>query len=66
MNLGLSIKLALVYENRSAHDLSLSIGRSEAYISMIVNKKRNPSIVIVEQIAKELGYKTSELIALGE
>lgn len=66
MNLGKSIKLALVHRDRRAYQVAKSINKSEAYLSLIINDKRSPSFRVVDQIATELGYKTSEFIALGE
>jgi transcriptional regulator with XRE-family HTH domain len=66
MSLGKSIRLALVYKNRTATEVAKNINKSESYLSLIMNDKRNPSIEVVTMIAGELGYKTSELIALGE
>ena len=66
MDLQLSLRLALARKNLRAVWLADKEGISKSYMSEIMNNKKGPSIKLVEKFAKTLGYKISELIALGE
>ena len=66
MNLGKSIKMALVQSEMSAIDLAKRTGLSDAQISLLSNNKRNASAKTLEKIAKAFGMRVSELIYIGE
>ena len=66
MDLQLSLRLALAHKNVRAIWLAEKVGVSKSHMSGIMNNKKVPPITLVEKLAKALGYKTSELIALGE
>ena len=66
MNLGKSIKLALVYSNMSAIELAKRTGLSDATVSLMANNHRGASVATINKIAAAFDMKVSELIALGE
>ena len=66
MNLGKSIKLALIYSDMTAIELAKKAGISEAQLSLIANNKRGASVKTIASISSALGMPASKLIALGE
>ena len=66
MNIGKSIKYALIERDMRAQELAHKAGMSKSYLSQIANGHRQPGIDIVGTIAKSLDYSVSEFIALGE
>jgi transcriptional regulator with XRE-family HTH domain len=66
MNVGKSIKIALINSEMKSKDLADKMGVSPSYISGLANASKNPSIVTVMRIAIALDLQVSEFIALGE
>ena len=66
MNIGKSIKLALINKDIKSKDLAASMGVSGAYVSMLANNQKSPTTRLLSHIASSLGYSVSEFIALGE
>ena len=66
MNVGKSIKLALINSDMKSKDLAAKMGVSPSYISGLANASKNPSITTVMRISLALGLQVSEFIALGE
>ena len=50
----------------SMEELAVKAGITRPAISMYESKDRNPSVLVLHQIATALGMKTSELISLAE
>lgn len=66
MNVGKSIKIALINKDMLSQDLAAKMGVSPSYISGLANASKNPSIKTVMRIALAFGMPVSEFIALGE
>ena len=66
MNIGKSIKLALLNKDVKSKDLAAKMGVSGAYVSLLANNKKSPTTRVLSHIASSLGYSVSEFIALGE
>lgn len=66
MNIGKSIKLALVHKDTSASQLAAKLGVSRQYMSAVINGHKPPTCMVLCSISQILGYKLSEMIALGE
>ena len=66
MNIGKSIKIALIQKDMRAKDLAEKMEVSGAYISMLSNSKKPVSMKRMETIAAAFDYQVSEFIALGE
>ena len=66
MDISKAIKLAMVHRDLKGKDLAVALSVSPAYISSLLNHKKNPSIQQMAFIATALDYKLSELIAFGE
>lgn len=65
MNIGKSLKLALVKRNMKQADLARKLGKSSRWINMLANSPTASSSSI-EMLASEFGMKASEFVALGE
>ena len=66
MNLGKSIKLALIHSDMTAIELAEKAGISDSQLSLISNNKRGASVKTITAISKALGMPASKLIELGE
>lgn len=66
MNISKSITEALYIKRKSQTWLANEMGVSDAYVSAMCLGIKVPSLQKLLHIAKALGMKTSELIALGE
>jgi len=66
MDLGKSIKIALINRGMTQSELAERLGVSDGYISNLATGSRFPGRNQIEKLANELGYKVSEFIALGE
>ena len=66
MDLGKSIKIALINKEMSQSELAERLQVSEQYISNLATGSRFPGRNQIERLADVLGYKVSEFIALGE
>ena len=65
VDFGKSIKIALVMKGMTQKELADRMGRHSVYISRVCN---NPmaSASTIDDVAKALDMKVSELVALGE
>ncbi len=66
MNIGKSLKIALIEKDMKSKDLASSMGVSQPYVSSVANNSKSVSIRLISQMASCLGYSVSEFIALGE
>ncbi len=66
MNIGKSIKLALVHQEKTQTELAATIGVSRAYMSTVANNQKAPNLMMVATIAGALDMTVSNFIALGE
>ena len=66
MNIGKSLKIALIEKDMKSKDLASSMGVSQPYVSSVANNSKAVSIRLISQMASCLGYSVSEFIALGE
>lgn len=66
MNIGKSVTEALYLKRKSQRWLAEQMGVSDAYISCLCLGQKMPSLQKLSHMAKVLGFKTSELIELGE
>jgi len=66
MDIQKSIEEALHVRRKSQTWLAKEIGVTDAYVSAIVLGKRVPTLPNAAHMAKALGFKLSEFIALGE
>lgn len=65
MNIGMSIKLALVKAGKNQRQLASEMGISERQVNKVANRKTASSQTI-EKMAAIFGMKASDFIALGE
>lgn len=65
MHLGNAVKIALVMKGKKQVDLARDLGVTGVYLSRICNQE-SIGMNALEGIAKALGMKVSELVALGE
>lgn len=66
MNIGKSIKIAMVKRDMRQQKLADMVGVRRTYISQLCNGRAKPSQDLTERLAKATGYSVSEFIALGE
>jgi DNA-binding Xre family transcriptional regulator len=66
MNIGKSLKIALINRNMKNTTLAEKLGVSDAYVSAIACGTKSVSLTMLKNICDCLDYKTSEFIALGE
>lgn len=65
MNVGKSIKVALATRGMTQAELAKRLGLTHTWVSALANKE-NASTATIQAIAKELDFKVSDFIALGE
>lgn len=65
MNVGKSLKIALVKQGMSQTELAKKMGVHDQWISKIANSESASQATVVG-IAAALGMKASEFVALGE
>jgi len=61
--LGRNVKKLRLEKGWSQEDLAFESGLHRTYISGIERGARNPTIVVVERVAKTLGVPASDLLA---
>lgn len=61
---GLLTKLLLAKKGKSLRSFSQKIGISHAYLSQVLNKKRNPSVTVAFKIANGLGVDVEEIFLI--
>jgi len=66
MNIGKSLKIALIHKDMSLRDLSGRVGVTSAYLSAVSNNTKNISFDRLRVVCGELDMKVSEFIKLGE
>ena len=66
MNIGKSIKLALIHTNTEQKELAQIMGVTKQFVSGLSTGSRPASINMIKRLAEALDYKVSEFIALGE
>ena len=65
MNVGKSLKLALVKDGRTQRAFALDLGFGPVWVSRLANQ-RSASMNTVETLAAAFGMSVSEFIRLGE
>lgn len=65
MNVGKSLKLALVKRGMTQAALARKLGKSARWINVLANSS-GASRATIEMLANELEMKPSEFVALGE
>lgn len=66
MNLGKSLRLAMVQRDMSQQQVADDVRVSRTYISNICRGRAKVSQDLLERLAASVGYSVSEFIALGE
>lgn len=66
MNFGRALKIALINRGHSQKWLSGQLGVTDSYVSGVCCGHKRPGWDQAKRIADLLGYRLSELIALGE
>jgi len=66
MNIGRSLKIALVMKEMRQTELAEKIGCNQSNISYWASRGSKIHLETVEKLASALGYPVSEFIALGE
>ena len=66
MDIGRSLKIALVLRNKTQTELAGEIGCAQSHISYWAGRGTKLNLSTVERIASALDYSVSEFIALGE
>lgn len=66
MNFGKSVRIALINRGQTQKWLAGQLGVTPPYVSGVCCGHRMPSWKQAERIAGILGYRLSEIIALGE
>ena len=65
MEFGTSLKIALVMKGMTQKELADRMGSHSVYVSRVCNNKM-ASASTIDDVAKALEMKVSELVALGE
>ena len=66
MDIGKSLKQAMLDNDTKGYDLSEHMGLSESTISLIRNNRRSTTFDNLEKLAEYFGMSVSEFIELGE
>ena len=66
MNIGKSIKHALVDKDIKAKDLAVELGVTPAYVSALSNGNKSAGARLLLKLSIVFGMPVSEFIALGE
>lgn len=66
MNFGRSVKIALINRGHSQKWLAGQLGVTDSHVSALCCGHKRPGWGKAQRIADLLGYRLSELIALGE
>lgn len=66
MNLGKSLKKALIDHNMSQLALAAKLNITPANLNRLANGHTNMNAPMLLRLAKEFGMKASEFVALGE
>lgn len=66
MDIGKSIRLAMIIKDISREEICESFGWSKPALSIVINNKRGISLDVLKQLSDFFGFKVSEFIALGE
>ncbi len=66
MDIGKSLKLALIHQGKTQSEIAASMGVSRAYVSAIANNEKTLSLSKLSFMSSIIGMPVSEFIALGE
>lgn len=66
MNIGKSLKMAMLEKGVSQKDFALAMDITPIHANVLANNKSNPTVATLEKAADFFGLKVSEFIALGE
>lgn len=66
MNIGKSIKRALLDKGMKQGELAKSLKTTPAYMSRVANGKAHVNTLVLEKIADEFDMPVSEFVKLGE
>ena len=66
MDIALAIRIGMARRDIKATELANRANINGSTLSLILNKKRSPTLTTLESLSKGLDMKVSELIKLGE
>jgi len=66
MEIGKAIKLIMLERGIDSYTMTVRIGKSPAYVSLLLNDKKRMNMEVLGDMAKAIGVKVSDIVIRAE